>query len=594
MSHLLNGRELTKSYGTEPLFSGLSLGIAAGERLAIMGANGAGKSTLLKILAGVETPDQGEVVTRKGIRVVYVPQTRVFAPQESVLSVVRQGAESLPNFESTLYPLLGMAGFEDPEIPALDLSGGWQKRLMLVWGLAQQPDILLLDEPTNHLDIQGTLWLEDLLGAATFTWVVISHDRMFIERTATKTAELGNAYEGGMVTVDGGYRTFLEHKKQYIQSRTQYREALKNKVARETAWLQKSPKARTTKSRARVDGALRLAEELDEVKQSLRTTEIQVDFTASGRKTKRLVTLKSVSFSFDDQPIVRDLDLLLTPKLRLGLLGDNGSGKSTVLSLLSGARTPQAGDVRFAPDLQCVVCDQHREQLDMNWTLKQALSETGDSVIYRDRSTHVASWAKRFGFHTEQLPVPLHMLSGGEQARLLIARLMLRPADVLLLDEPTNDLDLPTLEVLEESLLDFQGALVVVSHDRYLLERVCHRFVALDGSGGWAPYASYGQWERQLSSSRETKEKPQTTPTREKTQQRTKLSYNDQREWETIEARILEAEQQLALHRTVANDPAIASNGPQLEIAFANLKDAESRVERLYERWSELDSMQNP
>ncbi len=592
MTLLMNGRKLSKSYGTDPLFESLDLSIFESDKLAIIGPNGVGKSTLLKIMAGVESPDEGEVVVKKSVRVVYVPQHRVFEESDTVIGVIRAATEiaRLPDQDAVANRILGLAGFEQSDAQATSLSGGWQKRLMLAWGLAQEPDVLLLDEPTNHLDIHGVLWLESLLGQASFTWALISHDRTFIERTAKKTAELSPIYGGNIFVVPGGYNKFLEEKKAYVEARTQYKESLTNKVVRETAWLQRGPKARTTKAKSRIKSALKLTEELDQVKQSLHQADVQVDFTASGRKTKRLMEFKSVSMSFDERPIIKNLDLLLTPRLRLGLLGDNGSGKSTLLNMMIGKLTPQDGEIRQAPDLRCVMFDQQRDQLDMSWTLKQALSETGDAVIYRERSVHVASWAKKFRFEADQLMLPISQLSGGEQARVLIARLMLRPADVLMLDEPTNDLDLPTLDVLEESLMDFPGALVVVSHDRYLLQRVCQRYLALDGLGGWLPCSNYVQWERSLGKKDKSKDKVVAAGGKEKAT--SKLSYKFQREWDAMESQIMKAEATLEQCQSAAQDPDIVSNGAKLTAAFDRLKQAEKAVEKLYERWSELEAMQ--
>lgn len=593
MSLLINGRDLEKSFGTDPLFSALNLSISEGDRLAIIGPNGVGKSTLLKVIAGLEDADAGEVVVRKSTRVVYVPQVRVFGVQETVMSVLLEATQRarLADSESVIHPTLGVTGLTDPSALANSLSGGWQKRLLLAWGLAQQPDVLLLDEPTNHLDLQSTLWLEDLLRQAPFAWVSVSHDRLFIDRTANRTAELNPVYPEGLFGAEGGYADFLESKQAFMQTRTQLKASLANKVVRETAWLQRSPKARTTKAKSRIEAAHRLTAELEEVTQSLNTTQVQVDFSATGRKSKRLLELKSISYAYGEKHVIRNLDLLLTPGSRLGLLGDNGSGKSTLLSLMAERMAPQTGEIRRAPDLRCICFDQHREQLDLSQSLGAALSETGDSVLYRERSIHVVSWAKRFRFKADQLPLPLSQLSGGEQARVLIARLMLRPADVLLLDEPTNDLDLPTLEVLEESLLEFPGALVLVSHDRYLLQRVCGRFLALDGQGGWVNCADYLQWERTVNSPAEGG--PKTEPNRDRPRGVSKkLSYKHQREWDAMEEQILLAEQDLAACQARVEDPAIAVDSVKLNRAFEDLKSAQAQVEKLYERWSELEAMQ--
>ena len=369
-----------------------------------------------------------------------------------------------------------------------------RKRLAIVEALVQAPDILLLDEPTNHLDLEGIEWLEDLLAQAAFASVIVSHDRYFLQNIATDMAELSRVYPDGILRVRGNYTTFLEKKEEFLHAQSKRHEALENLVHNEIEWLRRGAKARTRKSKARIGKAGQLMEDLADLNVRTRTATAQIDFSATDRKTKRLIELEDVAYQIEGRTLFEKLNFVITAGMRVGLVGPNGSGKTTLLRLLRGELTAGGGEIRRAEWLRIVYFDQTRE-LDSNVTLRRALAPEGDSVIYQDRVIHVASWAAKFLFTGEQLNQPVERLSGGERARVLIAQLMLQPADVLLLDEPTNDLDIPTLEILEESLLEFKGSLVLVTHDRYMLDRVSTIVLGLNGRGGAQSFADYSQWE---------------------------------------------------------------------------------------------------
>ena len=600
MPPLINVRSISKAFGSDPLFQNVSFTVSEGDRVGLIGPNGSGKSTLLRILAGTEDTDDGEIAVRKRIRLSYVEQESEFRPGDTVRSLVEAALKASAVTESErgtrFAETLGRAGFVDLEAEATALSGGWQKRLAIVQALVEGPDILLLDEPTNHLDLAGIEWLEEVLEQAGFACVVISHDRYFLENVATEMAELSRIYPDGLLRVRGRYSTFLEKKEEFLHAQSKRQEALENLVHSEIEWLRRGAKARTRKSKARIDKAGELMVELADLNTRSRSETAQIDFSATDRKTKRLIELQNVAYEIGGRRLFQGLNFIISAGLRVGLVGPNGSGKTTLLRLLRGEVAATEGEIRRAEKLRIVYFDQRRE-LDPNVTLRRALAPEGDSVIYQDRVTHVASWAAKFLFKSEQLNQPVERLSGGERARVLIAQLMLQPADVLLLDEPTNDLDIPTLEILEESLLEFRGSLVLVTHDRYMLDRVSTIVLGLDGRGGAERFADYSQWETWQAEREQAAETTARVATRAPnagtaTSSKKKLSYLEAREYASIEERVAAAELVLDTKRVQSGDPSIATDSARLMSAHAELEEAQKEVDELYARWAELEKKQ--
>lgn len=602
MPPILNAKALTKSFGATSLFLDINFVVEEGDRIGLIGPNGSGKSTLLGILAGNIEPDAGEVAYRRHTKLAYVAQVSEFAQGETPRSILyhalSQAQVPEAEWEGRTAETLGRAGFESFETEAVTFSGGWKKRLAIAEALAQQPDILLLDEPTNHLDLEGIEWLEDLLSSASFAAVVVSHDRYFLENVASSMAELNRAYPSGLLRVSGNYSDFLLQKEEFLTSEAKRQDALENRVRREIEWLRRGPKARTTKSKARIDKAHELMSELADVSSRIRTQTAAIDFTATDRQTKRLVELASTTYSVGERTLFSNLDFSLVAGMRVGLVGPNGSGKTTLLRLITGQIEPSAGEVKRADSLRIVYFDQNRV-LDPDVTLRRALAPDSDSVIYQDRVIHVASWAARFLFTGEQLNQPVGRLSGGERARILIAKLMLEPADLLLLDEPTNDLDIPTLEILEESLLEYSGAVVLVTHDRYLLDRVSNIVLGLDGRGSAARFADYAQWEAWLEESKTAKTesspvKPaETAKTDALLSGKKKLSYLDARDYATIEDRIAEAEASLVTKKALLELPEVVTDAARLQSALSDAEAAQKIVDDLYTRWAELEAKLN-
>ncbi len=597
---LLTGRNLTKHYGPRLLFSGITLGITEGERVGLIGANGSGKSTLLRIFAGLEQPDEGELVARRGLRIGYVPQEDSFDPDATCLDLVADEIDShLDDHERHIRAgrLLDRAGFTDSCATTKTLSGGWKKRLAIVRQLAREPDLLLMDEPTNHLDVEGILWLEKIITNGNFGTLIVSHDRRFLENVANRIIELGRAYPAGFLSFEGSYSNFLEKREEFIEAQRGREQALASGVRREIEWLRRGAKARTTKAKGRIERANEMMSDLADLRErNTQSGAARIDFTASDRKTRKLVELKHVKKSLGGRELFSDVNVVLSPGTKLGLLGPNGSGKSTLIRLITGAIDPDSGDIFRADQLRIVLFDQHREQLDPNQTLRRALSPGGDNLVVNGVAMHVTGWAKRFLFRSEQLDMPVGELSGGEQARVLIARLMTQPADVLILDEPTNDLDIPTLDVLEESLEQFPGALVLVTHDRYLLERVSTEILALDGKGAADIFVDLAQWERARDEAEKAEKKTSQAvpkPAAEKPKpspEKKRLTWNEQRELEKMEATILAAETEVETLQTKVADPKVMADHVQLHEAYEKLATAQHEVERLYARWADLES----
>jgi ABC transport system ATP-binding/permease protein len=601
MTLLLSSKSLGKSFGVRPLFRDISIAFDDTEHTGLIGPNGSGKSTLLKIFAGLETADSGTIETRRQLRLGYLPQEDQFpaglTAREVLIAAQHDGHADEHDRETRADILLGRIGFPDFHQPADALSGGWRKRLAIARELIREPDLLLLDEPTNHLDLEGILWLEELLTNARFGFVLVSHDRYFLENVTNRVVELNARYPDGFFSVNGHYSDFLERREGFLEAQAARQQALASRGRREVEWLRRGAKARTTKAKGRIDQAGRMMDELADLRiRNTAQAAAGIDFIASGRQTRKLLTTEKVTKSLGGRTLFADLDLTLSPGTRLGLLGPNGSGKTTLIRLLTGEVAPDSGEVWRADGLRVVRFEQNRQSLDRAETLRQSLSPMGEVVSFRGSSMHVSAWAGRFLFRREQLDLPVGDLSGGEQARVQIARLMLHPADLLILDEPTNDLDIESLEVLEESLADFPGALVLVTHDRFMLDRLSTDLMALDGRGGANFYASLTQWQAAQEAA-EAAAQQAARPTAAKPQAKSdakpdapkRLTYMEQRELEGMEERILSAEEELHTWQKQMDDPKVLADRNRLHDVCTKVDAAQKTVQDLYARWQELE-----
>ena len=591
MAVLLNLDKISKSFGAKALFTDLSLTINEGDRIGIIGDNGTGKTTLTKIMVNMESADTGNIAIRKNLKTAYIPQVSTYPANATVWDiVVGRATTDFKNADVKTATALSIVGFDDHTLGVNTLSGGWTKRLDIAGGIVNEPELLILDEPTNHLDYQALAWLDNFLGSAKFTWVMVSHDRFLLERSTNRIVEINKRYEGNIFQSDGKYHDFLEKHLQFIEQQDKLEAVMSNKVRAEIEWLRRGPKARRTKAKYRIDEAHNLIKELADLKERKQTSRTEIEFHSSNRKTKLLVKIKNISKSFGDKDILKNFTANFTTALRIGLLGGNGVGKTTLLKLLSKKIEPDSGSVEHADNLKIVYFDQSREALHQQKTIKQFLADGNDTVIFKDRQVHIVSWIKRFGFTPEQLDSPIASLSGGEQARILIAKLMLEPADILLLDEPTNDLDIRTIETLEENLLEFGGLLVIVSHDRYMISRVCSLFIGFTTDAKAELFAEYEQWEESLKTSKKenTADACKTDKDKRPKKEKTKLSYKEKLELQDVERQIEILDEKIKSLEKQLADPKNFSDYILLHKLTEEIALNKEALEKFYHRWEEL------
>ncbi len=618
MSLLFSLQDISKSYGDDTLFTDLCIDFKEKEQMGLIGMNGSGKSTLLKIIAGIVQADEGSVQVHQGNRVVYLPQSQEFDSDKTVEEILYQSLDNHANPQAVsrattgmdhreqarqVNRTLGMAGFVDPTLCASRLSGGWKKRLSIAWALCQQPDLLLLDEPTNHLDLSGILWLEQVLKTARFSFITISHDRSFLENVCQNIMEIGRYFARGYFTVQGTWQEFEKQRTRHLDAQKKQQVSLAGKMRREDAWLRQGAKARTTKARFRIEQAEKLRSKLSQVRARNReTAKVGLSFNDTGRKTRKLIRAHNLGRNLGGTSLFSGITFDLGPGMCLGITGDNGAGKSTLLSFLAKQSMPDTGTVKWAENLKIAMFDQNRDQLCPDDTLRKALNpEGGDAVLFQGRSVHIVSWAKRFLFMPDQLDMPVSKLSGGEKARIMLSHLMRTPCDLLLLDEPTNDLDIPCLEILENSIREFAGAVILVSHDRYLMDQVCNGILYLDSARGHGFFRNIAQVmafrnekQPQKNSLPEKSGNPENCEKKiSKSSLRSRpgngFTYTEQHELDQMEEKILNAETTVQQWEEKLKGKDVMENPELLADICNHLETAQSQVDSLYARWEELE-----
>ena len=612
MTVLVSAHQLTKSFAARPLFSGVTFAVESGDRIGLIGPNGAGKSTLLGILASRSSPDAGTVSFERGLRVGFLEQVPRFDGNATILSSILEGADSnLDHWDAVARANELISKFEldsfDAEERVARLSGGWQKRVALARELIKNPDLLLLDEPTNHLDVESIVWLENLIVQAPFATITITHDRVFLQRVSNRILELDPRHEGGLLNIRGDYAAYVGIREQMINAQERREGILKNTLRRETEWLRQGAKARTTKQQARIQRAGDLKEEVADLTTRNQDRRVKIDFQAAEKNPKKLIEAEGIAKRYGSQTIFSELDLLLTPGTRLGLLGRNGSGKSTLIRVLLGQEEPSQGTIRRSEHLSVAYFDQTRQALNPEITVAKTICPSGETVQYRGSQMHIRGYLDRFLFTQGQMDMAVGRLSGGEQSRLLIAKLMLTEANVLVLDEPTNDLDIATLSILEDCLTNFDGAVILVSHDRYFLDQVANKIIAFPSSAPpesagqvkLVTFADLGQWEawesRRKVDAKNARDKSGgkadgNTPPAVGAKKR-KLTFKEQRELELMESTIHSAEEKLASLIKESSAPESIKAPLLLAQLTKQMAETQSEIERLYARWAELDSL---
>jgi ATP-binding cassette subfamily F protein uup len=591
---------LGKSFGSRTLFENLSFSFHPGEHIGLIGPNGSGKSTLLRILARLEELDSGSVDGNQTLRIAYLPQEDQLAPEptleECLLAVLAESSLQEHEQLTRVRVMLGKVGFTDFSQRTGALSGGWRKRLAIARELVKEPDLLLLDEPSNHLDLAGILWLERLLQKTGTGFMLVSHDRYLLESVTDRIIEINPKYPEGYLSFPGCYSDFLEQRLAWFEMQEKREQALSSQVRLEVAWLRRGPQARRTKAKGRIQTAHEKINSLSDLRSRNRQGgRMEADFAATRRKTNDLIVTQGLNKSLGGNSLFCKLDFTLSPGTCLGVVGNNGTGKTTLIRTLVGDIEPDAGTIKRAQELKVAWFDQRREQLDRSLTLQQALSPNGDLIRIGDRTVHVVSWAQDFLFRADQLDQPVGSLSGGEQARVLMATLMRQPADLLFLDEPTNDLDIDSIEVLEEKLAAFPGAVVLITHDRAMLDRICTTIVGLHGGGESRLYASLDQWE--AAEERLVEKAPAPLPRSSSSPaaapSASGFSREEQRELERLARLIPKAEEIVAGLHAQQEDPALCNDHKRLHELYSQIADAQAEVDRLYGRWMELEEKRN-
>lgn len=586
---LLAVENIALQYGDKPLLTDVTLQINQGDKIGLIGVNGTGKSTLLKILAGKEVPERGSVFVQPGTRVVYLPQNPVFTPGATVIEqVMRQADSRALEGEYKAKSLLTRLGVVDFEEKVDHLSGGQKKRLALAAALASPSDVLILDEPTNHLDYEMAEWLEDQLKAYKGSVVMVTHDRYFLDRTCNCIAELER---GKLYRYQANYEGFLQLKSEREQSALASERKRQSLLRKELAWLQRGARARGTKSKERIERIEQLQNRQGvPEEQALQMESLS---TRLGRKT---LEASHVTKAYDGKTVISDFSYIVLPRDRIGLVGKNGSGKSTLLKLLCGQITPDSGSVVWGETAKIGYFSQESEELDPKQRVIDVVREIAEDVYTKQGVITASQMLERFLFPGELQYSRVEKLSGGEKRRLLLLCVLMSSPNLLFLDEPTNDLDIQTLQVLEEYLESFAGAVIVVSHDRYFLDRVTDKVFALKRGGlikpylgGYTAYLSQEKEEKQQTQAESRQAKPAAGKTEDRPKAKTKFSYKEQREYDTIEQVIENLEQELNLIQTEMEQ--CGSDYVKLQTLTDRQQETSARLEERMERWAELTEM---
>lgn len=625
--NLLLFRNISLSFGGPSLLNGVTGTIQSNERIALVGRNGAGKSTLLKVLGGVIGADSGDIERAQGLKIAYLPQEVPPDTHGTVFDVAAHGLGEVGDLLARFEQVSEIAGESDAamaelgkiqsKLEALDawnykqkvdqtlsrlsldphaqfagLSGGLKRRVLLAQSLVNEPQILMLDEPTNHLDIESITWLEDFLLSFKGSIIFITHDRTFLQKLATKIIELDR---GTLREFPCSYEEYLERKTAQLDAEEQQNDLFDKKLAQEEVWIRKGIKARRTRNEGRVRALVELRKERSQRRD--KQGKVKLETNQGSQSGKLVIEAEHISFEWNQKKIVSDFSITIERGDRIAIIGPNGVGKTTLLKLLLKELEPTAGSVRHGTQLQIAYFDQLRAQLDLEKSVCENVVQGSDFVIVNEKQKHIMSYLSDFLFAPERARTPVKALSGGERNRLLLAKLFIQPANLLVMDEPTNDLDIETLDLLEEQLNDFKGTLLLVSHDRSFINNIVTSCLVYEDGGINEYVGGYDDWLRQRKQDvSKTPAQPVKAATEKEikpaAQAKRKLSYKEQRELEELPARIEQLEQQLASTHAKLADPAFFKlPTSEINAAQSQLEQLEAELERAYQRWGELDSL---
>ncbi|MCF8041447.1 MAG: ATP-binding cassette domain-containing protein [Desulfarculaceae bacterium] len=615
---LINLFDVSLAFGGPNLLDRIGFRVQPGERVCLLGRNGAGKSSLLKVLAGTIPPDSGEVSREVGLETGYLPQNvpggmegevyevaaQELGPMGDTLIDLRRGQGGAQSAEQgndqdlwladrrlrTVLTRLGL----DPGSRVETLSGGLKRRVLLARALAMSPQLLLLDEPTNHLDIKAIVWLEEFLANYQGAMVFISHDRAFARNLATRVVELDR---GSIYDWNCPYDEFLRRREEALNMEQEQRAKFDKMMTQEEAWLNRGLRARRTRDEGRVRRLMQMREQRAKRREVLGSARLQTQ--QAGLSGKVVAEVNEVGFAYDDaHPLIKQFSTLILRGDKIGIMGPNGSGKTTLLKILLGGLEPQSGDIRLGANLEIAYFDQMREELDYDKTVQENLAEGQDTLVIGGRQRHVISYLKDFLFSADRVHSPVRVLSGGERNRLLLAKLFAKPANLLVLDEPTNDLDRDTLLLLEDLLVEFEGTVLLVSHDRQFLNNVVAGTLVLEGGGVVGEYAGgYDDWLAQRAGASPSEQpkapKPAKAKKRPPQDRPRKLSFNQKRELAGLPQRIEDLEREQAeLHQRVSDPELYAKGGKEAAAISARLEELEREMEEVFSRWEELEAIE--
>jgi len=627
---LITLRNVVVSFGGPPLLDGVDLQIDRGERVCLVGRNGAGKSTLMQVLAGLITPDDGQIEREQGLKVARLTQEVPHDMHGSIYDVVaaglgRQGEllsryhqavqrlatdhsdAAMAELERAQHQLEAVGGWEmtqqvdttlsrlqlDPDAEFSELSGGMKRRVLLARALVDNPDLLLLDEPTNHLDIAAINWLEEFFLNYRGTLLFVTHDRMLLQKLATRIIDLDR---GRVTSWPGDYATYLQRKQELLEAEESANALFDKKLAQEEVWIRQGIKARRTRNEGRVRALKALREERAQRRERQGTANIQTQKAETSGKI--VIEMEGVSQRYGERDILKDFSTTILRGDKIGIIGPNGAGKTTLLKILLGQLEPQQGRVRLGTKLEVAYFDQHRAQLDQDKTVIDNISDGRSEVTINGKPRHIISYLQDFLFAPERSRQPVSSLSGGERNRLLLAKLFTKPANMLVLDEPTNDLDVETLELLEELLIDYQGTVLLVSHDRAFINNVVTGTLVFEGDGVVNEYVGgYDDWLRQrkanLPKPAERRDEPRQSPSaKPKSKTAKKLSYKDQRELDMLPQQIEVLETELeGIQQTLADPDLYQQRPDKVNELTMRMKEVEVELSHCYQRWETLEAL---